>query len=510
MTTHPTSNKQIVKNTLFLYIRMLISLMVSLYTSRVILDVLGIEDYGIYSVVGGVVIMFSFLNVSMSGATSRFLAYEIGRNDQIKLEKVFSNAFAAHLIIAVIIALLLETVGLWLLYEKLVIDKERMFAASVVYQLSVLSTLVGFTQVPYNASIIAHERFNVYAYVELINVFLKLVIVYMLSIGNYDKLILYAVLVFIVSFTIMLIYRFYCWKHFSECRQWPKIDSEIFNPMIKYAAWSVYGDGCYSLRQQGTNIILNIFFGTVVNAANGIATTVLSAVSGFATNIISAFRPQIIKSFAVGNYDRMTQLITYAIKYSFLFIGVLTIVLSFEMDWILNLWLVEVPKYTPWICRIILISFCVTTCSFVLTAGIQATGNIRLQSIIGGSISLFGILPCTYLLLLQGYSPYSAYICFSVFSIIILMCFMGILKNQVQQVKITDITLKGLIPDVIVLCLTSGIVYLIHSQLKEGVARFILVCGSSVVVACVLTYVFAMGDDERAIVRNYIKRKVFR
>lgn len=487
---------------------MLISLMVSLYTSRVILDVLGIEDYGIYSVVGGVVIMFSFLNVSMSGATSRFLAYEIGRNDQIKLEKVFSNAFAAHLIIAVIIVLLLETVGLWLLYEKLVIDKERMFAASVVYQLSVLSTLVGFTQVPYNASIIAHERFNVYAYVELINVFLKLVIVYMLSIGNYDKLILYAVLVFIVSLTIMLIYRFYCWKHFSECRQWPRIDNKVFNPMIKYAAWSVYGDGCYSLRQQGTNVILNIFFGTVVNAANGIATTVLGAVSGFATNIISAFRPQIIKSFAVGNYERMTQLITYAIKYSLLFIGVLTIALSFEMDWILNLWLVEVPKYTPWICRIILISFCVTTCSFVVVAGIQASGNIRLQSFVGGTISLFGILPCTYLFLSQGCSPYSAYICFFVFSILLLLCFLRILKKQVQQISISDITSKGIIPIVIVLCLTSGIVYLIHHQMGDGVARFILVCSSSVVAGCSLTYLYAMGNEEKSLICNYIKRKV--
>ena len=506
MTQSQSNSKQILKNALFLYLRMFISLIVSLYTTRIVLDVLGVVDYGIYSVVGGIVIMFSFLNVSMSSATSRFMAYEIGKNDQDKLNKVFSNAYAAHLIIAVIVLLLLETVGLWMLRNKLVIDESRRFAAEVVYHLSVLSTLIGFTQVPFNASIIAHEKFNVYAYVELINVFLKLVIVYFLTLGNADRLILYAILTFMVSLTIMMTYRIYCRRKFIECLQKPKIDKGVFKPMTVYAAWGVYGDGCYSLRQQGTNVLLNNFFGAVVNSANGVATTVLGAVSGFAMNIISAFRPPIIKSYAAGNFERMTFLLTTAIKYSLLMSGLMTIAIAFEMEWILDMWLVEVPQYTAWICRIILMTFCVTTCSFVIAAGIQASGNIRSQSFIGGSISLFGAIPCTYLLLKLGYSPYSAYLCFLAFSFIIFICNVLILKKQVKQIKVSHVITKGIFPILLVLLITSGAIMFLQNMLSEGLLRVCTVTIASVLICALLTYFIAMTADEKLSVKKYIER----
>lgn len=489
-----------------LYIRMFLTMIVGLYTSRVVLATLGIEDYGIYSIVGGVVVMFTFLNASMSSATSRFMAFEIGKGDDSKIEKVFSNAKAVHLIIALIVGILLETLGLWILNEKLVIAEDRMFAAQVVYQLSVLSTLVSITQVPYNAAIISHENMDIYAYVELANVSLKLAIVYLLTIGNYDKLILYGILMLAVSVIIMMTYRIYCWRHYSECKIRPSMERKTFVPMICYASWGLYGDGCYSIRQQGTNILLNMFFGTVVNAANGIATTVLGIVSGFTQNILTAFRPQIVKSYAANDFKRMEQLLIYASKYALLLIGIMTIVLCFEMDYLLQLWLENVPQYTPWICRILLISFCIVTCSFVSNAGIQASGNIKYQSFILGTLSIFGVLPCTYLCLKLGYSPYSAYIIYGVFTILMYACSLYILKRQVKPVCITNIIRRGIIPVIIVLGITSSACYAIHLFVSSGFVKLIIIGISAIAVAFFSSYMCAMNEEEKLMVINLLKK----
>ena len=477
-------------------------MIVSLYTSRVVLDVLGVSDYGIYSLVSGVVVMFTFLNASMSNATSRFLSYAIGQGDQEKVNKVFSNSVAVHLVIALIVGILLETVGLWLLNEKLVINEGRSVVAHIVYQLSVLSTLICITQVPYNAAIIAHERMRVYAYTELANVFLKLVIVYILTIGNYDKLILYAILTLAVTIIILLIYRLYCIKHFKESRFRLSVNREIFYPMLSYAAWNFYGDACYSIRQQGTNILLNMFFGTIINAANGIATTVLSVVSGFSQTILTAFRPQIIKSYAQKDINNMVQLIIYAIKYSYLLIGTIVIILCFEMDYILSLWLKEVPEFTPWICRIILISFGIVTCTFGVCAGIQATGNVRYQSFIMGSLSLFGILPCTYFCLRLGCSPYSAYICYGIFTPIMLISSLIILKKQVHGISILRIFRNGFLSVTIVLFISSLCPLLICLTIDTSLIRLILVLATTMLMVLFSTYMFAMNKEEKKFIQH--------
>lgn len=500
-----SNNRTIAKNAFFLYVRMLLSTVVSLYTSRVVLDVLGVSDYGIYNIVGGVVVLFNFLNASMSGATSRFLTFEIGKGVKERIDNVFGNAISIHLLLSLIVAVLLETVGLWLLNTKLVIPADRMFAAQVVYQLSVLSTLFGITQVPYNAAIIAHEKMNIYAYAELAGVFLKLLIVYLLCIGNFDKLILYGVLMLAVSVSMMLFYRYYGWKHFEECRRGPSIDKDTFKPMLSYAAWGLYGDGCYSLRQQGTNILLNMFFGTVVNAANGIASSVMGVVLSFTQNVLTAFRPQIIKSYAVGNLQRMERLMVYATKYSLLLMGLMTIVLSCEMDFILNLWLKEVPPYTPWICRIILCSFCVVSCSFVATVGIQASGSVKLQSFVGGSISLFGILPATYVVLKMGYSPYSAYACYCFFTGIMYLCTLWILKKQIPGIHLSGIVLRGIAPIVCLLAVTGFAAFVTVACLSDGFVRFMCVCVVSLLLTAAMMYLFAMNKEEKAVVARVLK-----
>ena len=275
----PTSNKRIAKNALMLYIRMFISMIVGLYTSRVVLATLGVEDYGIYGVVGGVVSMMGFLNASMSGATSRFLTFELGRGDMKRLADTFSSALIVHIGIAIIVFIVAETVGLWFLCNKLVIPEDRMEAAHWVYQCSILSAMLGITQAPYNASIIAHEKMGVYAYVEILNVTLKLLIVYLLVIGDFDKLKLYAVLVLAVSVLIMLIYRIYCIRMFQETHfhfVWKK---DILKPLLSFSGWNLYGNLGNMFQQQGTNFVINFFFGVVMNAAMSVGLTVANTVN---------------------------------------------------------------------------------------------------------------------------------------------------------------------------------------------------------------------------------------
>ncbi|MCI6985875.1 MAG: polysaccharide biosynthesis protein, partial [Bacteroidales bacterium] len=289
-----SNNKRIAKNTIMLYIRMFISMVVGLYTSRVVLATLGVEDYGIYGVVGGVVGMMGFLNASMSGATSRFLTFELGKGDKERLAKTFSSALIVHIAIAIIVFILAETVGLWFLCNKLNIPEGRMEAAHWVYQFSILATMLSITQVPYNATIIAHEKMNVYAYMEILNVSLKLLIVYLLTIGDFDKLKLYAVLTFAVSLIIMMIYRIYCLRHFKESRFHWVWDKTYLTPLLSFSGWNLYGNFGGIAGNQANNFVINSFFGVVMNAAASVAFTVSGIVTQFSSNAMTAFRPQII------------------------------------------------------------------------------------------------------------------------------------------------------------------------------------------------------------------------
>ena len=334
-----SNNKRIAKNTIMLYIRMFISMVVGLYTSRVVLATLGVEDYGIYGVVGGVVAMMGFLNASMSGATSRFLTFELGRGDKDRLAKTFSSALIVHIAIAIIVFILAETVGLWFLCNKLNIPEGRMEAAHWVYQFSILATMLSITQVPYNATIIAHEKMDVYAYMEILNVTLKLLIVYLLCIGNFDKLILYASLMLAVSILIMMVYRIYAIHQFPEAHFHWIWDKTYLRPLLSFSGWDLYGNACVIARQQGTNFLINIFYGVVFNAASGIATTVQGTISGLAFNIILAFRPQIIKQYAKGNVEDMSKLVGNAVCFTTILFGCMSIPLILETHYIMKAWL---------------------------------------------------------------------------------------------------------------------------------------------------------------------------
>lgn len=326
-----SNSKRIAKNTVLLYVRMVMSVLVSLYTSRVVLQVLGVDDFGIYGIVGGVVTLFAFLNATMSGATSRFITYAIGKGNEEHIREVFSTAVQVHLAIALVIVILAETVGLWILETKLVIPQERMFAARIVYQFSVLALAVQVAQVPYNGSIIAYERMDVFAYVELLNVFLKLGIVYLLMLMDFDKLILYAILVLSVNILIAMIYRIYCIRKISTCHYKHIIRKDLMIPMLSYSGWDLYGNVCTTLRSQCVNIIINMFFGVALNAASSVANSVQGVVSNLSGNVIQAFRPQIIKSYAQGNFTYMNSLVSNAVKYTLILFMMLCVPLTFEI-----------------------------------------------------------------------------------------------------------------------------------------------------------------------------------
>lgn len=379
-------------------------MLVSLYTSRVVLNTLGIEDFGIYNVVGGIVAMFGFLNAAMASATQRFLSFELGRKDYKRLREVFSMSLNIHFIIAGIILILAETAGLWFLNEKMLIPPGRIEAANWVYQFSILAFMVTIISVPYNASIIAHEKMNVFAYISILEVSLKLLIVFMLQWFAFDKLKLYAVLTFSVALIIRIIYGIYCKKKLNSCSYIFVKDKTLFQTLFSYAGWNLWGNLASVSMGQGINILLNIFFGPAINAARGIAYQVSSAVNQFVTNFQLAANPQIIKSYASGDNDYMHRLIFYSSKFSFFLLLTLALPILFETQYILALWLKIVPDYTVLFTRLVICIVLVDCISGPLMTAAQASGKIKVyQSVVGGLLLL--ILPISYLFLKLGFPP---------------------------------------------------------------------------------------------------------
>lgn len=313
-----SDNKRVAKNAIALTLRMVLVTIVGLYTSRIVLEALGVDDYGIYGVIGGVVGMVSFLNSSMAGATSRFITFELGRGDHVKLRTIFSSALLIHIGIALVVAVLAETVGLWFVNNCMNFPPDRMHAVNVLYQFTILSMFVSFTQVPYSAAIIAHERMSIYAYFEILNVILKLAIVYLLLITDTDRLILYAALLLATNILMAVIYRFYCLRHFPECHFTLTKDRPTVSAMLKFAGLDLYGNMCVVVKSQGQPVILNMFFGVIANAAASIGATVTGVMYGLTSTILQAFRPQIIKQYAAGDIETMTVMMRRSVQFTLL------------------------------------------------------------------------------------------------------------------------------------------------------------------------------------------------
>lgn len=490
-----SSNSRIAKNALMLYIRMFVSMVVGLYTSRVVLNTLGVEDYGIYGVVGSVVAMLGFLNSSMAGATSRFITFELGKGNSQRLKDTFSSSMIIHIGIAIVVLIVAETVGLWFLNHKLVIPPHRMYAAQWVYQLSILSAMLTITQVPYNACIIAHERMSVYAYIEILNVTLKLIIVYLLVIGDFDKLILYASLTLVVSIIVMMTYRIYCIRKFQECHFHWKYNKEILRPLLSFSGWDLYGNMCVTVRQQGTNFLINVFFGVVLNAASAVATTLSGTLQGLSNNIIQAFRPQIIKNYANDNLTKLQEQVINAITFSTLFMGFLSIVTTIEVNYMMTLWLGNVPEYAATFCQIILIANLFGLVNAVLCAIIHATGNIKGISVITGSIFLLAI-PLIYIAYRMGLPPQWAYIINVIVNLLIVSSNIILVKKQVPQLLVATIIKKTIVAFVVLI----GVYFIadnIAGLQTESIIRLFTTAVTTFILLSIITYSFLIDNNTR-------------
>ncbi|WP_281084975.1 MATE family efflux transporter [Segatella bryantii] len=403
-----SDNKRIAKNTIFLYIRMSLIMGVSLYTSRVILATLGVDDFGIYNVVGGIVTMFSFLNGSLGGATSRYITFELGRKDYEKLNKVFNVALLTHIFIGLIIVILSETIGLWFFYEKMIIPEERVDAAFWVFQISILSSLASLIQVPYNATIIAHEDMKVYAYVGIIEAFLKLVVVYMLAFSPFDTLVYYAILLCLINVGLVSFYRLYCIRLYPEsqirlCKQ-----LALYKDMFKFAGSDLIGNVSVLAQGQGLNLLLNVFFGPVVNAARAIAYQVQGAITQFGNNFMTAVRPQIIKLYAQGEVREMFKLVYLASNFSYYLMWLLILPLCLEADYILTLWLGKYPDHSVSFLILVFILCLIQTLKTPRTIVLHATGKLFLANIVIGTL-LCCAFPLAYVFLRIGGEPESVF-----------------------------------------------------------------------------------------------------
>ncbi|WP_289833310.1 polysaccharide biosynthesis protein [uncultured Muribaculum sp.] len=403
------NNKKLVKNAAFLTVRMLVVSIVGLYTSRVVLQALGVEDYGLYGLVGGIVGMVTFLNGAMGGATSRFITYEIGAGNSLNLQKIFSTSFIIHSIIACIAVVVVEVIGYWFIYHKLVIPEDRLFAANIVFQLSVLTMAINFTQVPYSAMIIAHEKMDIYAYYEIVNVVCRLIMVYLLLLTTSDRLILYAISIFILSIGGIIFYRWYCRTHFKESRLRLKIDKPFAKKMLSFSGFDLYGNMSVMVYLQSLPILINIFFGVVANAAANIGLTVTGAIKGFSWAVSAAFSPQITKQYAAGQIENMGMVMCRSIMFTVLIFGMLALPFILETERVLYLWLKQVPEYSVVFLRCIMLVTIVDYVTISNNRGIHATGNIKGLSITSGSFYLICPL-ISYLLLKVGAPAYIPYL----------------------------------------------------------------------------------------------------
>lgn len=406
MTEQAENTKRIAKNTLMLYVRMLFGMLVSLYTSRVVLQALGVEDYGIYNVVGGVVAMFSLLSGSLSAAVSRFLTFELGRNDLVRLRKVFSSALCVHALLALFVLVLSETLGLWFLNYQMNIPADRMIAANWVFQFSLFSFLLGLFSVPYNASIISHERMGIFAFVGIGDTLLQLGIVLFIAFGGIcsDKLIVYASLLVVKGMLFQLFYFYYCRKSFKECRFKLSLDKQLLKEMTGFAGWNFIGASSAILRDQGGNILLNLFYGPALNAARGVANQVSNAIGSFVGNFMIALNPQITKSYAAAEYGYTFSLIFRGARFSYYLLLWLALPVLLNTQYILSIWLNVVPEHTILFVQLVLVFSMCETISNPLITVMLATGKIRNYQIVVGGLQMMNF-PLSYIFLKMGFLP---------------------------------------------------------------------------------------------------------
>lgn len=502
------NNKRLAKNTIFLYFRMAFLMCIGLYTSRVVLRTLGIADYGLYNLVGSIVIMFSFLNATLSTSTQRFLNIEIGKGNTNKLKEVFSNSLFLHIIIAAAILILAETIGLWYVENIAVIPPGRENAAFWVYQFSIIATCIQIIQLPFMATIIAHESMNAYAYISIYEGIAKLLIVYLIQVLDYDKLILYGLLILIVHISVALFYNIYCQKHFSEARFRISVNKPLLKEMLGFSGWNLTGNFAFACNTQGLNIVLNLFFGTVVNAARGIAFQIQSLVTQFANNFQIAVKPQVIKYYAAGQLKEMEKLVINSAKYSAFMMIILVVPIIVCIKELLTLWLGEYPAYTPIFVAIILLRCIVATITNNIIMVVHATGYLKNISICAGVLLLL-VLPVSYLLLLLGLSPATVFIVDLIAAIgeaAIELYFM----NKYIKFPVKEFCKKVYLKVFVILTITFFLTYAIHyiADSLGNIYVLLITVPASIILSLTVIFSLGIGQLERDKLIKIIKSKL--
>lgn len=499
-----SNTSRIAKNTIMLYGRMLFSMLVSLYTSRVILAALGVEDYGIYDVVGGLVSMFAMISNSLSAAVSRFLTFELGKGNTVGLQKVFSTALYIHLCLAGIIILLAESLGIWFLNSQMNIPENRIYAANWVFQASLISFVFGVTSVPFNASIISHEKMGVFAFIGIFDVIMKLLIVLFVAYSglSFDRLIVYSLLLVGVSLTIQITYIIYCKRTFKECIFRPEFDKKYWKEVCSFAGWNFIGCTAGLLKDQGVNILLNIFIGPVANAARGIANTVNSALSSFARNFMTAINPQITKSYASGEFDYMNNLVERGSRFSFYIIMILTYPILFETEFILKLWLYNYPVYSVHFVQLSLILSMIGVLSNTLITLQLATGVIRNYQLAVGGV-LLANFPLSYTALKHGIPAECVYIIAIIVEIFCMFLRLIFLKKMINFNP--TLYLKNVCWNILKVSSVSIIPpAIVYHIMEDSCTRFIIICITCIVICSASIYLIGCSPTER----NFIILKV--
>lgn len=497
-----SENKRIAKNSLFLYLRMFVLLVVGLYTSRVNLMALGVSDYGISNVVGGLVSMFVFINYAMVNSTMRYVTYELGRGDINKLNLIFSTSINIHAIISFIIVVLSETIGLWFLYHKMVIPPERMTAAFWVFQFSVISCVVDIMSVPYNALIIAHEKMAAFAYISLLDAVFKLIIASLLLIYGGDRLILFAFLVLLVIIIDRIIYGVYCQKHFVESKYHYVVDKSLMSEMTKFATWNLLGNFSWICCTQGLNLLLNVFFSPVVNAARGIAVSIQGVVSNFSYNIENAIKPQITKSYSQNDLSRMHTLIVASARMSYYALLFIALPIFMEIDQILDLWLVEVPEHTNNFVRLTILILLSDALANPLLTAVQATGEMKKYQFTVSLLSL-SVLPVSYVILLFFPQPELVFVVSLVISLIIQivkLCVVGPMIQLPTWLYVKDVFIRAFLVAALSMLVVSPVYIFFNSSVIRLLASSCYCCFA----VLLFSYIIGLNSNERL----FVKKKV--
>lgn len=499
------NNKRIAKNTIYLYLRTFVMMFLSFFTTRIVLEKLGASDYGLNNIVSGFVGMFPVMNSILMTGTRRFLALSIGKGDKDLLKRTFSTAFIIHLVTAILVVLAIETIGLWFLNNKLNIEPDRLWAANWVFQFSVVSVFLGITQTPYQAAITSHEKFGMYAYMSIYDVVAKLLVLFLLVYIPFDKLIVYSLLILIVNSTSMMIYRVYCIRKFPECKLSMTIDKHLCKEMLQFSGWTALGHFTVVINGQGCNILLNMFYTTLMNAAQALSITVSSTINQFIGGFVVAGEPQLVKYYGAGDMQRFNRLIFNVTQYTLFITAFFAVPVFMELDYVLGLWLTEVPDYTSQFVKVGMICNLVHTNNGMIDKGLVAGGFAKQLNTISIPLYLLS-LPLVYLVLRLGWNPTYVYFAGTAPAMLVFIINLWLIKKY-MQFPAHEYFVKIFVRNIVLIAVACIPPYLVQQTMDESLIRFLVVCSVAVLSTIAIMWCFAMNKSVKAMLIDKMKKK---